>query len=442
MEFIVSNATKAELGILSKCQAMSFFRLINETYTKGGSKFLEALLENPLTSPTQINQRVALFKFLRQKGYSFPFQDGRVTIFNEWLEKKEQNAKLGFFNALLNGMLFTATSEKQEAQKELNAINAGLDILSGLRHFLSTFLTDSAALELGDFQARAQATLHFLQQKEIRKILSTQQQKSTGVSTPKISYILKKRYAPEIRATLQLIYELDALCAISQVSKREGFGYAVLLQQKSTQITIEGLWNPSIKEAIKNDFSFNNTQHTFFLTGANMSGKSRLVQALGLSVYLAHCGFPVPADKMSFTLMDGLYASTNVGDDTSKGHSHFYSEINRLKQMATLVASGKRIFVLFDDLFQGTNADSEYAGPLEFTRALGGYKQSIFIIATQIVEVGQALKDDNFIQFGYLPSFNDKGKNQYTYSLKPGVSQEHHALDLLEKEGIWDLLRD
>jgi len=58
-----------------------------------------------------------------------------------------------------------------------------------------------------------------------------------------------------------------------------------------------------------------------FLTGANMAGKSTLMKAFGIAVYLAHMGFPVAAAGMNFSVMDGLFSSIDVPDDLNMGYS-------------------------------------------------------------------------------------------------------------------------
>jgi hypothetical protein len=50
-----------------------------------------------------------------------------------------------------------------------------------------------------------------------------------------------------------------------------------------------------------------------FLTGANMAGKSTFMKAFGISVYLAHMGFPVAVKEMAFSVRDGLFSSQTVG---------------------------------------------------------------------------------------------------------------------------------
>ncbi len=85
-----------------------------------------------------------------------------------------------------------------------------------------------------------------------------------------------------------------------------------------------------------------------------MAGKSTWMKTLGTSFYLAHMGFPVAADSMRFKVMEGVFTSINVPDDISIGWSHFYAEVMRVKQVAQEISGGKKLFVLFDELFKGT----------------------------------------------------------------------------------------
>ncbi|MBK6527650.1 MAG: hypothetical protein IPG07_20145 [Crocinitomicaceae bacterium] len=70
-----------------------------------------------------------------------------------------------------------------------------------------------------------------------------------------------------------------------------------------------------------------------FLTGANMAGKSTLLKSLGLSIYLAHIGFPVPAKKFQTTLYNGIITTINLPDNINKGYSHFYHEVIRKRKL-------------------------------------------------------------------------------------------------------------
>ena len=43
-----------------------------------------------------------------------------------------------------------------------------------------------------------------------------------------------------------------------------------------------------------------------FLTGPNMAGKSTYMKTLGMAVYLAHVGLPVPADRQEKGSFSGV----------------------------------------------------------------------------------------------------------------------------------------
>jgi DNA mismatch repair ATPase MutS len=133
-----------------------------------------------------------------------------------------------------------------------------------------------------------------------------------------------------------------------------------------------------------------------------MAGKSRLMKAIGIAMYLAHMGFPIAAASISFSVREGIYSSINVVDNIGLGYSHFYAEVVRVKQAAEAAASGKRLLLMFDELFKGTNLKDAFDGTLAVTRAFAEYRDCLFIVSTHIIEVGEALKELPNIQFEYL----------------------------------------
>ncbi len=123
-----------------------------------------------------------------------------------------------------------------------------------------------------------------------------------------------------------------------------------------------------------------------------MAGKSTWMKTLGISFYLAHMGFPVAAESMRFSVMEGILTSINVPDDISLGWSHFYAEVMRVKLVAKEVSSGKRLFILFDELFKGTNVKDAYDATLAVTLKLAKIQEMCFRYFTHIIEVGEELK--------------------------------------------------
>ncbi|WP_431210961.1 MutS-related protein [Puia sp. P3] len=191
-----------------------------------------------------------------------------------------------------------------------------------------------------------------------------------------------------------------------------------------------------------NSIALDRDINMLFLTGANMAGKSTFMKAFGIALYLAHMGFPVAAKEMIFSVRDGLFSSINVADDLSLGHSHFYAEVLRVKNVARAVSEGKRLVVLFDELFKGTNVKDAYDGTLAVTGAFSKYRRSSFIISTHIVEAGEALRlsRDN-LRFAYLPTMLDNGKPRYPYVLEEGIAADRVGMMIIENEGIIEIIK-
>ncbi len=51
----------------------------------------------------------------------------------------------------------------------------------------------------------------------------------------------------------------------------------------------------------------NKNENVIFLTGANMAGKSTWMKSIGIGMYMAHIGFPVAADSMTFSIREGIF---------------------------------------------------------------------------------------------------------------------------------------
>src|SRR4029077_21052459 len=95
--------------------------------------------------------------------------------------------------------------------------------------------------------------------------------------------------------------------------------------------------------------------NVLFLTGANMAGKATVMKSLGIVLFLARMGFPVAASSMEFSVLDGIYTTINLPDNLGMGASHFYAEVLRVKKVAQELSTGKKLCVLFNELFRATN---------------------------------------------------------------------------------------
>src|SRR5699024_8318901 len=139
--------------------------------------------------------------------------------------------------------------------------------------------------------------------------------------------------------------------------------------------------------------------------------KSTLMKSLGIAMYLAHMGFPVPAKKMEFSVRDGIYTTINLADNLNQGISHFYAEVLRVKKIAGKLGQNQNLFILIDELFRGTNVKDAYEATVAITDAFAGKRNCMFVVSTHIMEAGDALKEKRGnINFMYLPTKMENGR--------------------------------
>jgi DNA mismatch repair ATPase MutS len=214
------------------------------------------------------------------------------------------------------------------------------------------------------------------------------------------------------------------------------------LQDELPAINAIKLRHLLLEKPVSYDVQLNQEKNFIFLTGANMAGKSTLIKGLGLSVYLAHMGMGVPAEKMEMTLFDGILSNINVEDNIIKGESYFFNEVKRIRNTVTRINDGKRWLVLIDELFKGTNIQDAMKCSLAVITGLINMKNGLFILSTHLYEIGEELKKYPSISFKYFETKLEENELSFSYQLKDGISQDRMGYLILQKEGVIDLLNN
>jgi DNA mismatch repair protein MutS2 len=89
------------------------------------------------------------------------------------------------------------------------------------------------------------------------------------------------------------------------------------------------------------------------ITGPNSGGKTRLLQALGLSQVLGQAGLFVPAQSAELPWQDGVFASLSVAPEVDQREGRLGTELLRIRRMFEKLEMGA--LVLVDELCSGTN---------------------------------------------------------------------------------------
>ncbi|WP_235884586.1 MutS-related protein [Pedobacter hiemivivus] len=241
---------------------------------------------------------------------------------------------------------------------------------------------------------------------------------------------------------LKHIYQLDVYISVARVAEERNYVFPQAVDQAEHLIRLTELYHPLVKNAKSNSIDMTPDKNIVFLTGANMAGKSTFMKSLGIALYLAHMGFPVAAAKMQFSVRDGIYTTINLPDDLSSGNSHFYAEVLRVKKVAKELGSAKNLFVIFDELFRGTNVKDAYEGTIAITEAFAKKPNCMFVVSTHIIEAGEVLKERcSNINFVYLPTVMENNMPRYTYKLEHGITADRHGMVIINNERILEIIR-
>ena len=105
-----------------------------------------------------------------------------------------------------------------------------------------------------------------------------------------------------------------------------------------------------------------------------------------------------------------------------------------------MINNRKRMFVIFDELFRGTNVKDAYDASLLIIEAFAQVKQCSFCISTHITEVAEHLLSKSTLLFKFFDVDIAGSTPIYTYKLQDGVSHERLGMLIIQNEKILDLL--
>lgn len=434
--FTTDKQTIDDLNLLGRYKPNSIFNIYNSTQTEGGLKCLEDIFQNPLNTVKAINKRANILEFFRNNIFDFPIPKDVIDIVEDYFSSVTNNNYLLSSLNTLKGMFMSSISADKEFEEMKKGIMASIKLLQLTDNFnykLRTKLGSDVCKDISD------EIIAILGDKKISWFRNIGDEISKS-KISKYNYILRAEYRENIIRLLSIVYTFDAYISIAKSANENKMHKAIALECEN-HIDIKGLFHPSLPKAVSNDIFLDEMSNMIFLTGANMAGKSTLMKSFAIAIYTAHLGIPVAASSMNFGIMDGIYTSINVSDNLNMGYSHFYAEVMRVKNVAEEVRRGKRLLIVFDELFKGTNVKDAYDATLIITEAFSKHNKCSFMVSTHIVECGHELmtKCDNF-RFLYLPTLMNGEKPIYTYKLKEGITSDRHGMMIINNENILDVL--
>ncbi len=447
MTFVVDKQTLEDLNVFGKRGRNSIYSLFNRTYTKGGADVLERMFLYPLSDAEKINNRSNIIKYFYDRDTPFPFEAEWFDTIDQYLADNDERSRLRIDQDNVSrkvGSLIGADSQHKQIQQ---GIVVAAKIFEQLTAFLKELEKESS---IALFKESIDVLRPILEDQELLAFSEhLSQHKPSFKDMVEYDNLVRFQSRSKFVQLLEHIYLFDVYIAVATIAKKEGLSFAFAKPRSviSTAsmpeplMVLENLHHPLVPGAIGNDLQIDSSNNIIFLTGANMAGKSTFMKSLGIAVYLSHIGFPVAANRMEFVVRDGLFTTINLADNLNMGYSHFYAEVRRVKQVSEELASGKNLFVIFDELFRGTNVKDAYEATVAITKAYARHSNCMFVVSTHIIEAADELREAcSNINFVYLPTIMNGSVPTYTYKLTQGVTEDRHGMVIINNEKIIDVL--
>ena len=110
---------------------------------------------------------------------------------------------------------------------------------------------------------------------------------------------------------------------------------------------------PAGERYIPNDIFLDTDQQIMMITGPNMSGKSAILRQTALITILAQIGSFVPAQEMTFSIVDRIFTRVGASDNISMGESTFMVEMNETASILNNLTGNS--LILLDEIGRGTS---------------------------------------------------------------------------------------
>lgn len=440
--FFIDRQTLYELQLFTDDDnGQSVSGIFMNVNTEGGKQKINELFRTPLNCATDIENRQSAIKYIMSTdGFeNFPVSQNHMDAIELYYYSKEPVlvANSGFVAALESIWLrVKKRSVYNKVYRE--GVMANLQFISRMKAFADAINGEEIPELLKNIVLQIAA---FTDIPDIRSALKTIGKSSdfSFIQLMHLDKLFREVLREEYTLFIDSIYELDMYMGIAHSASKRKFTFPDI-DDSVSGVDIKGLYHPFLTKAVDNDFTYSSGKNFSFLTGPNMAGKTTFLKALGVSVYLAHLGLPVPAEGMKLNLFKGLFTSLNTVDNLTKGYSYFYSEVLRVKNIAQTLHKTPKIFVIFDELFKGTNVKDAFDGSKLVVDGLCKWSGNYYVLSSHLLELGTNLKENNNVQFDHFSSSVKDNKPVFDYKLHDGLSDERIGLQIIKSEGIPQLL--
>ncbi|MCD4789976.1 MAG: hypothetical protein K8R37_08260 [Bacteroidales bacterium] len=431
------NNTLKDLEIFEDKEKKSGLLLcFKNTVTQGGYNKIQELLSNPTDNINNLIERQNLIKYLsNSNNFNLDFSKEDIVFIESYLNSDVRTANsyfriIFYAKALLYRIIF---------RNHYEFILIGVTKIIRFIHQLDSLRKSDFDEKIKELTIIFDSINELFGEKFFTRLLRINPSKQLSLfKTLFLDSKLRLIFKPKFKLLLNQVYLLDAFSTIGKVSKERGFCFPEFINDETSQFVIKDLFHPSIQDPVKNSIELM-SNNTVFLTGPNMSGKTTLLKAIGISIYLSHLGFPVPCSSMRLTPFKSIITSIDNNDNINIGYSYFYAEVKRVKEAIERIKNYNNVLWIADELFRGTNIKDAYDASKLIIKSVSKAKGSV-ILSSHLIELSKDIKHFPTITFKQMETIIENEVPKFTYKLIHGISSVRLGLYILKKEKVIDNL--
>ncbi|MBX2904816.1 MAG: hypothetical protein KF744_02175 [Taibaiella sp.] len=433
------KTTLKDLSIFPADGSGGVFALIDRTVTQEGREALRKHILQPPASYEALSDLQDVIRYWHAQPGRWPagISNGTLVMLEKFFEAADNTAPPATGIAGLVAQLLQKMFNKREYFFTKFSVSHLSDFLNGCTQ-LSDLLEDEG---LPAFLRRELESIKSELQYPLTEELIAVTERTAFTQLQMLQYRARREMKNITYRLIAIYARLDAWHSLALATLEHKWTFPELLPEKPVLLHASGFWHPLISSPVAYDVSFSEGQNFMLLTGANMSGKTTFLRALGVTSLLAHLGMGVPAARLRTSFMHGIITNMHTEDNILKGESYFFAEVQRMKLIAAQISEPGTRLALMDELFKGTNVHDAFECTRAVVTGLMNHPNHVMALSTHLYEVAQQFNADERIVFAhFVTNISADGQYTFTYQLKPGISNDRIGYLILQQEGVIDLL--
>jgi DNA mismatch repair protein MutS len=433
----IDTTTYSDLSVFQTTDEHSIFSKLDRTRTVGGRMQLLEFFNNPFSNIDKIRQTQEIIRIIRdhENDWGPSISNGTIMVMERFYETPLD--KIPGSHDPVNARMYQLLHAPDYALTRYS-IGHFADFIRGMFSIIAIQKKVNCPPILNSLFERA---IKLLSPDIIQQIAEKKSgDKFSASQVVEYGNFIRNHFKQAALVLIDIYGKLDAWYSMAISSREFDLVEPEFLETEFPYIEIVDLHHLLLPQAVAYDVTMNPENNFFFLTGANMAGKSTFIKAVGVALFLAHLGMGVPATLMKTSIFDGILSNINVVDNLVKGESYFFNEVQRIRNTILQISDKKKWLVLIDELFKGTNVQDAMKCSSTVIKGLIKIKSSLFILSTHLYEIGEELKQYPNISFKYFETRINNGQLEFPYLLKEGISNDRLGYLILEREKVVELL--